>query len=76
VSDPIAVPQTGRLSVAVWLRVADETQQPPLRLGIQGQWSGHLYTRSGAIGQASGGQRLQADWAEYVFQVQDCRPKA
>jgi glycosyl hydrolase family 10 len=66
----IATPQTGRLSASVWLRVADESKQPPLQLGIHGQWAGADYTRSARLGLGSP-QKLHAGWSQFLFQVRD-----
>jgi hypothetical protein len=75
VSRPLPTPLTGRLSMAVWLRVADASKQPPLRLAIEGKLQGRDYYRFAPIGQAAGpGQPsvpIASQWAQYVFQVDD-----
>ena len=68
-------PATGRLSMSVWLRVADTAKQPPLRLAIEGKLDGRDYYRFAAIGQpqAAGqaGVAIADQWRQYIFQVDD-----
>ena len=75
VSQPLTVPNTGRLAVTVWLRVADAARQPPLRLAIEGKLNGRDYYRFGAVGLSpNAGQPSDAvlpEWGSYVFQVDD-----
>ena len=54
VSQPLAAPVTGRLWMAVWLRVSDANRQPPLRLAIEGKLQGREYYRFAPIGLAPG----------------------
>lgn len=70
-SRPFAAPATGRISVSAWLRIDDESRQPPLRLGVQGGATGREYLRVAPLGQAAGAQKLRKAWTQYVFQVQD-----
>jgi hypothetical protein len=75
VSRPLTVPSTGRLSMAVWLRVADTTKQPPLRLALEGKLQGRDYYRFAPIGQSPGSDQpsvpIASQWAQYIFQVDD-----
>jgi hypothetical protein len=75
VSHPFSAPTTGRLSMAVWLRVADPRRQPPLRLAIEGKLHGRDYYRFAPVGLAPGpGQPsvpIAKEWGQYVFQVDD-----
>lgn len=75
VSQPLAVPATGRLTVSVWLRVADANRQPPLCLAVEGKLGGRDYYRYGPVGlPADGGSPVNAigtEWGQYVFQVDD-----
>jgi hypothetical protein len=75
VSQPLAVPATGRLTVSVWLRVADAARQPPLRLAIEGKLHGRDYYRFGPVGLPPNGSQpidpIRAEWGQYVFQVDD-----
>ena len=75
VSRPFAAPTTGRLSMAVWLRVADAKQQPPLRLAMEGKLHGRDYYRFAPVGLAPGSRPAlgahPTEWGQYVFQVDD-----
>ena len=75
VSQPFTMPNTGRLSMSVWLRLADADKQPPLRLALGGKYQGRDYYRFAPIGLAPGGGQppapIAAEWRPYVFQVDD-----
>jgi hypothetical protein len=73
VSQPFDPPATGRLSMSVWLRVADAGHQPPLRLALEGKLDGRDYYRFAAIGQpqAPAGAAIPATWRLFIFQVDD-----
>jgi hypothetical protein len=75
VSRPLAPPATGRLSMAVWLRVGDVNRQPPLRLALDGKLRGRDYYRFAPIGLAPGAGQpsvpIGSQWGQYVFQVDD-----
>ena len=75
VSQPLAVPATGRLKLSVWLRVADASRQPPLRLAIEGKLHGHDYYRCGQVGLSPNagqpGDAIQTEWGQYVLPVDD-----
>jgi len=76
-SRPFPPPATGRLSMSVWLRVADAKAQPPLRLAVEGKLHGRNfgYYRFAPVGRAPGpGQArvpIAAQWTEYVFPLDD-----
>jgi hypothetical protein len=75
VSRPMPVPTTGRLSMSVWLRIADGKEQPPLRLAVDGKLNGRDYYRFAPVGRLPDGPPagvvLGAQWAQYIFQVDD-----
>ena len=75
VSRPFPAPTTGRLSMAVWLRIRDTNKQPPLRLALEGKLQGRDYYRFAPVGLAPApGQPsvpIQSEWGQYVFQVDD-----
>jgi hypothetical protein len=77
VSRPFAAPPTGRLSVCVWLRIADPARQPPLRLALalEGKIPGRNSYRFAPVGLAPGPDQpsvpLTAEWGQYIFQVDD-----
>ena len=70
-SNPFQPPQTGRLSVAVWLRLPPSVPQPPLRIAVEGVEGGEQYYRFAPVGAASGGRPLQEGWNRFVLQVTD-----
>jgi hypothetical protein len=74
VSQPLAVPATGRLTLSVWLRAADAGRQPPLRLAIEGKVHGRDFARSGHVGLLPNGQTgdaIQTEWGQYILPVED-----
>jgi hypothetical protein len=74
-SQPIPAPATGRLSMAVWLRIESPDRQPPLRLALEGKWNGTDYYRYAQVGRAADGgmsnSPLGTEWEQYIFQVDD-----
>ena len=60
VSTPIPVPATGKLYVFVWMRVADQKQQPRLRVMVRGDDGYFSYLHVGAKQQF----QLSSDWGE------------
>ena len=70
-SNSFEAPSTGRLAVAVWLRIADREQQPPLRLAVEARVSDAEYFRYAALGAKSGGVLLGEQWGQYIFQIDD-----
>jgi hypothetical protein len=70
-SNPFQPPETGRLSVAVWLRLPPSVPQPPLRIAVEGVDSGEQYYRFAPVGAAAGGRPLQEGWNRFVLQVTD-----
>jgi len=70
-SNPFARPASGRLSIAAWLRIKDGDPQPPLRNALEGDEGGREYYRFAAIGGLAGGRPLDAQWSQYVLQVDD-----
>ena len=75
VSKPFDAPTTGRISMSVWLRVADASKQPTLRLALEGRLDDREYYRFAPVGQMPRDGHNQVpigtDWARYVFQVDD-----
>jgi len=70
-SNPFPPPATGRVSVAVWLRIADGDPQPPLRLAIEGMQDGREYYRFAPVGGLTGGKPLTGGWSQFVLQIDD-----
>jgi len=75
VSQPFAPPGTGRITMSVWLRVADATHQPNLRLAIEGKLVGRDYYRYAVLGQSPSpgqdGKPLATTWGQYIVQFDD-----
>ena len=75
VSQPFAPPGTGRITMSVWLRVADAARQPNLRLAVEGKLVGRDYYRYAVIGQPPGpGQEakpIATTWGQYIVQFDD-----
>lgn len=70
-SNPFPAPPTGRVSVAVWLRIEEGQPQPPLRLALEGTLEDREYYRFATVGGLSGGKPLTGGWSQYVLQVDD-----
>ena len=47
-------PSTGRITMSVWLRVADAAHQPNVRLAVEGKLVGRDYYRYAVVGQPPG----------------------
>ncbi len=75
VSQPFAAPRTGRITISVWLRVADAARQPNLRLAVEGKLVGRDYYRYAVIGQPPGpgqyGKPIAATWGQYIVPFDD-----
>jgi hypothetical protein len=70
-SNPFPPPSTGRVSVAVWLRIPEGDPQPPLRLALEGMQDGREYYRFAPVGGLAGGKPLTSGWSQFVLQVDD-----
>ena len=74
VSQPFPMPTTGRVTLAVWLRVADASRQPPLRLALEGEF-GRIPYRFASVGAAPGSGHpsvpIGSEWGQFVFHVAD-----
>ena len=70
-SNPFPPPVTGRVSVAVWLRIPEGDPQPPLRLALEGVQDGGEYYRFAPVGGLAGGKPLTSGWSQFVLQVDD-----
>jgi len=74
-SRPFAPPTTGRLAMSVWLRTADATRQPALRLAVEGKAAGQPFYRSAQFGQGGDPQHplrpIPAEWSLFVIEVND-----
>jgi hypothetical protein len=71
-SEPFTPPATGRLTLGVWLRVADVMRQPPLRLALEGPMEGgRQYVSYAMLGAAPAINSITAQWAEYRCNFDD-----
>ena len=73
-SDPFEAPSTGRLSVVAWMKLADPSKQPKLRLAIEGKLDGRVYYRRANVGASEDGHAvkpLTTEWASYRFPLAD-----
>lgn len=68
---PFETPETGRLSVSVWMRTGNAAQ-PPLRISVEGDRSG--YYRFGSIGSLAPddpSNQVGPEWRQYVVHFDD-----
>ena len=70
-SNPFPPPRTGRISVALWLRVEEGAPAPPLRIALEGVDRGREYYRFAAVGGDPGSRRPSAAWGQYVLAIED-----
>lgn len=70
-SNPFPAPETGRISVAMWMRAGSTDLQPPLRIAIEGVQDGREFYRYAAVGRGPGAMPLSAAWSQFVLQVDD-----
>ena len=70
-SNPFAAPSTGRLSVAVWLRIEEGHPQPPLRIAVEGLQGREEFYRFAAVGRGEDAMPLSPEWSQIVLQVDD-----
>lgn len=67
-------PETGRLSISVWLRTNNPGEQPPLRLSVEGVSNGSNYYRFGSVGSLSPDPKLNqvdAKWKRFAVHFDD-----
>ena len=74
-SNPFPAPVTGRVSIAVRLRLAAGDPQPPLRIALEAVQDDREYYRFAAVGGLTGGKPLGTDWSQFVLQVDDLPTK-
>jgi hypothetical protein len=70
-SNPFPAPATGRISIALWLRIDSDSPQPQLRIAIEGVQDDREYYRFAAVGHGPSARPLSAEWSQYVLQVDD-----
>ena len=70
-SNPFTAPDTGRISIAMWVRAAGTDVHPPLRIAIEGVQDDREFYRFAAVGRGPGAMPLSAAWSQFVLQVDD-----
>jgi hypothetical protein len=74
-AEPFDAPATGRVSLAVWLRVADRAKQPPLRIAVEGKVGSGTFLRYAWFGQAPADQPapkpISDEWGLFVVYFSD-----
>jgi len=70
-SNPFPPPATGRISVAMWLRLEAGDPQPPLRIALEGVEHDREFYRFASVGGLAGGKPLGPDWSQFVLQIDD-----
>jgi hypothetical protein len=70
-SNPFSPPATGRLSIALWLRIESGDPQPMLRIALEGLQDDREYYRFAAVGHGPASRPLSPQWSQFVLQVDD-----
>ena len=70
-SNPFPPPATGRISIALWVRVAAGDDQPPLRIAIEGIEDDREFYRFAPVGRGPGAMPVSSDWSQFVLQIDD-----
>lgn len=70
-SNPFPAPATGRLCIAVRLRINAGDPQPPLRIALEGVLEDREYYRFAGVGGLAGARPLNGEWARFVLPVDD-----
>ncbi len=71
-SDPFPAPNTGRLSVLMWLKTENAQNQPPLRLAVEGVYDDRQYYVFAPVGLGQAkAQQLKEEWSQFLLQIDD-----
>lgn len=70
-SNPFPPPATGRISIALWVRIAAGDQQPPLRIAIEGVEDDREFYRFAPVGRGAGAMPVSGEWSQFVLQIDD-----
>jgi len=68
-SAPFNAPPSGRLTLRVWMRIADSGRQPVVRLAVEGRLGAQPYARATMVGR--GHHPLSSSWTQYEFAISD-----
>lgn len=67
-STPFPPPSTGSLYISAWLRVDDESRQPPLRVAI---FDDQDFYRMLPVGAGAGAKPVRETWTQFLFEFRD-----
>ena len=73
-SNEFVSPETGRLSISVWLRSDEAEEQPPLRLSVESTSRDAAYYRFGSVGKLapdSEVNQIGPDWKRFAVHFDD-----
>ncbi len=73
-SNRFNVPNTGRLSVTAYLKVEDLTNQPPLRIAVEGETQNSTYYRFGNVGSLAPeaeAKQINGQWRRFAVHFND-----
>ena len=73
-SNSFAPPVTGRLSISVWMRTDDQSNQPPLRISVESNDPNSSYYRFAELGSLVADKRLNqvtTNWKRYAVHFDD-----
>ena len=73
-SNAFAVPETGRLSISVWLKLGKDQQKSPLRISVESDDRTHSYYRFAEVGTDSeerADNQLSDDWKQFAVHFDD-----
>lgn len=70
-SNPFSPPATGRLSIALWLRIEPGEPQPGAADALEGLENDREYYRFAAVGHGPASRPLTPLWSQFVLQVDD-----
>jgi len=73
-SNRFDVPNTGRLSVTAYLKIENQTHQPPLRIAIEGETQNSTYYRFGVVGSLAPKaetKQINAQWRRFAVHFDD-----
>lgn len=74
-SNELPVPETGRLSISVWLRLDPNQPQPPLRIAIEADSETPEYYRFARVGNLTeeepGSETISTEWKQFIVHFDD-----
>ena len=77
-SDALPVPETGRLSISVWLKLGKDQKQPPLRISVESVDRACNYYRFAEVGSLNAeqnGNQLTSNWRQFAVHFDDIPEK-